>query len=80
MADLSILRTAALLYDVVPNFDTSIHPTPSDPPEQPQAPELNDGDSDVEEMEPPSPQDGTMRRARKPRGLNKKALSSGACP
>ena len=78
MADLSTLRTAAQLYDVVPNFDTSIHPTPSDPPdppEQPQAPELNDGDSDVEEMEPPSPQDGTMRRARKPRGLNKKALS-----
>ena len=37
------------MYDVVPNFDTSIHPTPSDPPdppEQPQAPELNDGDSE----------------------------------
>ena len=77
MADLSILRTAAQLYDVVPNFDTSIHPTPSDPPdppEQPQAPQPNDGDSDVVEMEPPSPQGGTMRKVRKPRGVNQKAL------
>ena len=65
MADLSIIRTAAQLYDVVPNLNTSIHPTPSDPPEQPeqpQAPEQNDGDSDVEEIAPQSPQDATLSR------------------
>ena len=65
------------MYDVVPNFDTSIHPTtsdPPDPPEQPQAPQPNDGDSDVVEMEPPSPQGGTMRKVRKPRGPVQKAL------
>jgi len=63
MADLSIIRTAAQLYDVVLNSGTSYHPTPSDPPdppEQPQAPELNDGDSDVEETAPQSPQDATI--------------------
>ena len=52
------------MYDVVPNFDTSIHPTPSDPPdppEQPQAPELNDGDSDVEEIAPQLPQQDATR-------------------
>ena len=62
MADLSILITAAQWFDVVPNFNTSNHPTPSDPPEQPQAPEQNDGDSDVEEIAPQSPQDATLSR------------------
>ena len=60
MADLSILITAAQWFDVVPNFSTSNHPAPSDPPEQPQAPELNDGDSDVEETAPQSPLDATI--------------------
>jgi len=41
MADLSLLRTAAHLYDVVPNSDTSIPPprrTPSNPPSSPSPP------------------------------------------
>ena len=53
-------------------------PTPSDPldpPEQPQPPEQNDGAGDVEENAPPSPQDETMRKARKDRAPNKKAIA-----
>ena len=50
-----LFRTAAHLYNVVPNIDTSNVPTLSEPvdtPEQPQTPEQNDGDSDVEEIAP----------------------------
>lgn len=78
MADQSIIRSAAQSFAVLSYNDTPIYPTPSDPldpPEQPQPPEQNDGAGDVEENAPPSPQDETMRKARKDRAPNKKAIA-----